>query len=308
MIYKIYKTYILNKSKIGYLKSKCRIVLNIVVGFLYYPLRFFNKLKSIFTSNSNFRLRVLSFHDISSQDEKKFERQIKWLMKKWDFIHPTNFEKIIEGEIKLDRDYLMLTFDDGTISNYHIAKKVLKRLDIHALFFVVTKYALFDNTNAARIFAAENIMLTSNLSEVPANFENMTIDNLKDLVKDGHCIGSHTFSHARLSNLSKSQINKEINKGAKILEGLMGMPIKHFAYPFGDIESINAEASIVASQRFKYVYTGIRGDNGKTINSTNLMRDSNHPHDSLWYTGACLEGAVDMLYSKKINSINNLQT
>ena len=117
MIYKIYKTYILNKSKIGCIKSKCRIVLNIVVGFLYYSLRFFNKLKSIFTSNSNFRLRVLSFHDISSQDEKKFERQIKWLMKKWDFIHPTNFEKIIEGEIKLDIDYLMLTFDDGTISN-----------------------------------------------------------------------------------------------------------------------------------------------------------------------------------------------
>ena len=290
------------KSILSYIKF--RFIVNRIIGFLYYPLRIINSIKFKFQRKHNYRLRILSFHDMSSKDEEKFERQLRWIMKNWDIIDPKIFEKVIRGQEKLKKDSLLLTFDDGTMSNFYVAKNILKKLNIRALFFVVSEYVLINNIKASKIFAAENIMLTNNLSDVPDNFENMKINHLKDLSKDGHIIGSHTLSHARLSSLSNQEIEKEINDGVNLLEELMGYPILHFAYPFGDIKSIGTDASHVACKRFQFTYTGMRGDNGETKHGSNLMRDSNDPNDSLWYMGVSLEGLFDRLYSKKINLIN----
>jgi peptidoglycan/xylan/chitin deacetylase (PgdA/CDA1 family) len=280
------------------IKSIMRAIFNNLLGLLYYPLRLKNKLGN----SSNHRLRVLSFHDIDSKDEKKFERQLIWVMKNWDIIDPLEFEKVLEGKVNLKRDSLLLTFDDGTISNFNIAKNILSNLNIKALFFIVTKYALIENLDESKIFAAKNIMLIDDASDVHDNFENMRAYHLKELINDGHTIGSHTLSHARLSELSGEKLHKEINIGADILENLIGQKIKHFAYPFGNIQSISKEASIEATKRFQFVYSSFRGDNALVDNkNSNLLRDSNDPNDTLWYTGACLEGVVDFLYAKKIN-------
>ena len=42
------------------------------------------------------------------------------------------------------RDTLLLAFDDGTISNLHVAERVLKPLGIKTLFFIIAKYALLE--------------------------------------------------------------------------------------------------------------------------------------------------------------------
>jgi glycosyltransferase involved in cell wall biosynthesis len=273
-----------------------------VLGVFYYPLRAQLRLKRFFSVKPYYRLRVLSYHDIEKKDEKKFEKQLLWIQKKWNIVDPINFEKLISGEEKLERDSLLLTFDDGTLSNYTVAKKILAKHQIKALFFIVSNYALIDNLEDSKKFAANNIMLTS-VDKIPENFVNMRINHLKELISDGHSIGSHTLSHARLSTLNIKDIEIEINEGADLLEKELGISINHFAYPFGDINSINFKSSSVAIERFKNVYTGMRGENSLPLESSNIMRDSNDPNDSLWFTGVCLEGLVDSLYKNKIKSI-----
>lgn len=291
---------------LGYISSQLfnifRLSTKTFLGVFYYPLRGYLRLNRFFSAKPNYRLRVLSYHDIDRQDEKKFEKQLLWITKKWNIVDPKNFEKLINGEEKLEADSLMLTFDDGTLSNYIVAKKILAKHQIKALFFIVSKYALIDNLEDSKKFAANNIMLTS-VDKIPENFENMRINHLKELINDGHSIGSHTLSHARLSTLNIYDIDREINEGADLLEKELGVSINHFAYPFGDINSINVKASGVAIERFENVYTGMRGENSLPLNSSNIMRDSNDPNDSLWFTGACLEGLVDRLYKNKIKSI-----
>ena len=67
----------------------------------------------------------------------------------------------------------------------------------------------------------------------------MNYSNLTDLLNDGHSIGSHTLSHQRLSGINSSEfLTKEIRDSKLELERKLNTTIDHFAYPFGDIESI----------------------------------------------------------------------
>lgn len=234
---------------------------------------------------------------MSQRDEALLERQLQWVMKRWDIVSPAVFAAMVDGETPMERDAVLLTFDDGTVSNLHVAARVLQPMGIRALFFVVAQYALLGEKDDWREFAATRIML-NRPNDVPENFRNMTVADLKWLVRAGHTIGAHTATHARLSSLSGEALREEIVGGGDVLEQHLAVPIQHFAYPFGDFKSLSASAAQIARHRFRYVYTALRGDNGRDRLGGHIRRDSNDPHDSLWYTGACLEGGVDFLYRK----------
>lgn len=93
----------------------------------------------------------------------------------------------------------------------------------------------------------------------------MSINDLKKLQADGHTIGGHTTTHARLSTISSKNLHDEIVYGADLLESYLGTLVRHFAYPLGDFNSINAEVCKLARKRFDYVYTGMRGNNSTVV-------------------------------------------
>ena len=273
------------------------VLLRKYLGGLYFPLRFRNKVARGMKWAPPARLRVLSYHDMPQDSEWLFEQQLRWIMKSWKIVAPECFAAMIGGREPIEQDSLLLTFDDGTLSNLDVATRILDPLGVQALFFVVAQYAM--ERDNWREFASERITLSHDPAGLPGNFQNMSLDDLKRLLSMGHSIGSHTASHARLSELSGAALREEIVTGGDFLEDALDTPIQHFAYPFGNFESLSAEASRIARERFSYVYSGMRGDNSVSPLSWHILRDSNDPHDSLWYTGACLEGGADFLYTKK---------
>lgn len=270
-----------------------------MLSWSYYPLMIKNRVINKFSKNFSPRLRILSYHDMSLADEKLLRNQLQWLMRKWDIVTPEDFVAIIDGTIETKHDTLLLTFDDGTTSNLNVAERVLKPLRIKAIYFIVTQYALLKEEDSWRNFAAQRIILNQNPQIIPDNFRNMSIDDIKFLAAEGHTIGYHTATHARLSELTGNDLQREIVEGADLLEEYLGIQVRHFAYPFGNFESISAEASLIARKRFDYVYSGMRGSNAVHGFPWHLLRDSNNPYDSLWYTGACLEGGADFVYKNK---------
>ncbi len=65
----------------------------------------------------------------------------------------------------------------------------------------------------------------------------MTWDELRALSADPLCtIGAHTMKHFRLSRLSTSEMMREIRESVTRIEQELGQPVRHFAYPYGDIE------------------------------------------------------------------------
>lgn len=62
----------------------------------------------------------------------------------------------------------------------------------------------------------------------------MTWSELKQLAEDPLVqIGAHTLTHPSLAQLPAHEAGYEIEKSKRVLEGNLGIEVRHFAYPFG---------------------------------------------------------------------------
>jgi peptidoglycan/xylan/chitin deacetylase (PgdA/CDA1 family) len=97
-----------------------------------------------------------------------------------------------------------LTFDDGPDPLYTPqVLDILAREHVRATFFDVGKFAK----------ASPGIV--------------------KRQVRDGHIVGSHTYSHILLTRLGEADIKDEMEKGARAVEGVVGKKPLLFRPPYG---------------------------------------------------------------------------
>jgi len=82
----------------------------------------------------------------------------------------------------------------------------------------------------------------------------MTADQIKSAFQKGLCrFGSHTHTHANLSELSDEKLKNELADSKKLLEGLLQTQIVDLALPHGDY---NQKVLEYAKQiGYKYIYT-----------------------------------------------------
>jgi peptidoglycan/xylan/chitin deacetylase (PgdA/CDA1 family) len=73
-------------------------------------------------------------------------------------------------------------------------------------------------------------------------------------------IGGHTTTHIALAQATAPAVDKEMRDNRVFLEGVVQTPIRHFAYPFGNLEACGArEAKIAAAAGFRSAVTTRRG-------------------------------------------------
>ncbi len=274
-------------------------LLRSLLPFAYPALRAGKMMRRLLAPSGTPALRVLLYHDVAPTQLNTFSRQLQWLQKRWHFLTPTQFEAIVDGSEKAREDSLLLSFDDGFASNRVLAEKVLKPLDIQAIFFVVSEFIDQPDAAASRRFIFERLKAGRSPEALPAHWTNMSWDDLQALRQLGHTIGAHTASHERLtSTLAPQVMEQEIIADADRLQARLGCPVRHFAYPFGDLASFSQQAMALAARRFDYVYSGLRGDNLPHPQRHALRRDSQTPLDSHGLLGAFLEGASDARYRR----------
>ncbi len=253
------------------------------------------------------QLRVLILHDIPESEELAFELQIQWLLKHWKIITPSDFESLITGNKEVVGKNLLITFDDGLLSNRIVAEKILNRHGIKAVFFIVSDFADINTRIHAQQFIADYIIPEAKQDNISKNLCNMQLNDLKALLKQGHTIGCHSRRHAYLSNCKNTdELIFEIVTSADNLSDKLGIKIEHFAFPFGGIDSWNQDAFTVASKHYKYIYSGIRGDNARSLSPMAIRRDgASNLSSQFQYTlydnnllGALLNGFADFRYIK----------
>jgi peptidoglycan/xylan/chitin deacetylase (PgdA/CDA1 family) len=285
-----------------------------VLNASYYPIKMAMRIGSLLGLSSENQLRVLLYHDIPPEDKDNFSAQLEWLKRSWNFLTPEKFSSIISGVEPLQGRNLLLTFDDGFASNRVIAEQVLNPMNIKAIFFVMSDFVNLTDLNEVRRFIIQNIYPGLNVKELPLHWRNMGWGDLQALLQQGHCIGGHTRTHARLSKLkNKSDLEREIIFSADQLEKRLGVPVEHFAYTFGDLTSFSDQALAIAQRRFRFIYSGMRGNNTAQKEPFIIKRDSAAFQDDLnnykvfsnRLLGAFLEGAADFKYSKDISLLNS---
>ena len=272
---------------------------------LSYPaLKIFRKSRQFRCVGESKSIRVLLYHDIQPEEYTSFQLQLEWLSHRWTFISPDDFSNIINGNTTINSDSLLLTFDDGFASNRRIVEEILNPIGIKALFFIVSDFANIEDEEEARQFVIQHIQPGISRDNLPKHLTNMRWPDLEALLDYGHTIGAHTRTHARLSGINSSErLSDEIVSSADQLEKRLGIDIEHFAYTFGDLTSFSRQALGVAQQRFRFVYSGLRGNNLDGSPSSVIRRDALNPTDPTALVGAFLEGGADFLYRRALKSL-----
>jgi len=256
------------------------------------------------------RLRVLLYHDVPVDEEDNFYKQLVWLKKDWNIITPLQFESMLLENIPIIGNNLLITFDDGFLSNRAVAEKILNPLGIKAIFFIISEFTKIKESSDARKFISDHIIPNSNLQDIPKKWRNLQWPDLAALIEQGHTIGHHTKTHKRLSECnSKGEMVDEILLSSKEIELNLDIELNHFAYTFGDISSFGKDALLLASSKFGFVYSGLRGNNINHISPMAIRRDAaasqNLNNEYKIFNnkllGAFLDGFADFryIYSRK---------
>lgn len=265
-----------------------------ITGLIYLILE---KLFPIFLKKT--QLRVITLHHLNEVNFKELENLIIELKKKkWKFISPNKFFHLIENISEIEGKNILITFDDGYLSQYNFAQNVLSKYDIKSIFFVTNDF-IFNNDDEN--FVKKNLFPNIKINNVE-KYKSMNIDHLKKLRENDHLIGAHTKTHSNLAKINdQSKLEKEILEAADELEIKLGFKIKNFAYTFGNFESINKEVIELASSRFEYIFSGMRGNN---LFSTRIIaRDAINIFSEKNINLAILNGFYDKIYSKKISEV-----
>jgi peptidoglycan/xylan/chitin deacetylase (PgdA/CDA1 family) len=271
-----------------------------ILAASYYPIKLTKTIGRLLGLSSANKLRVLLYHDIAPRDQANFAAQLRWLKRTWNFVTVDQYVAMVSGQAPIRGRNLLLTFDDGLASNRRIVEKVLNPLGIQALFFVISGFVNLSDKDNWRGFVAKNIHPGMKPEDVHDHWKNMTWSDLAYLLETGHSIGCHTANHARLSQVAAEDLEAEIIESANVLEQKLGIKVDHFAYTFGNLASFSPAALAIARSRFKYIYTGLRGDSSSSIPSWAIRRDSITAVDSLSLVGALLEGGADRFYRDKL--------
>lgn len=116
-----------------------------------------------------------------------------------------------------------ITFDDGYLNNLVHAAPVLKQVGFSATCYVVSQ--LLGKTNVWDV--------ESGIEQTPL----MNVSQLRQWQALGNEVGAHTRNHARLLQLNSALARDEIVGCKSELESLLGVPVNHFCYPYGEYNS-----------------------------------------------------------------------
>ena len=156
----------------------------------------------------------------------KFERQL-WTLRRLGLRGVSMSEGIARLRNDTARGCVVFTFDDGYADTLTAAAPLMKRYGFGATCYIVSGALGTYNRWDAR-YLQEKKPLMSRLQ-------------LDAWLAAGMVVGSHSCSHPRLHELSPDAARDEIAESRVALRNMLGVPIEHFAYPFGDFTDDTVE-------------------------------------------------------------------
>ena len=236
---------------------------------------------------------AITLHHVPDTDFGWIEEFIDGLLEKYEFLSPN---EILSGKTLVDNK-LLLSFDDGFLSQKRLTNKILDPRNIKAVFFVPTSFISLRGEEAFE-FAKTRFFPNSYPQDLSFGaYDAMSWSDLSSLLDNDHVIGGHTGTHPQLSMLTNDQQRQEIVDSADILGEKLGISIKQFAYPFGSIQAVNRASVDIAQERFEISYSNIRGMLDEQASSHFLFRQNIVPGMPMWMAMAAVEGRLDWWYA-----------
>ncbi len=75
----------------------------------------------------------------------------------------------------------------------------------------------------------------------------MTWEMMREMAASGRVeFGAHSVAHPELSGLPEAEARREMTRSRQRVEEMLGRPVRHFAYPYGDPPAVNGRTAALA--------------------------------------------------------------
>ncbi len=170
---------------------------------------------------------VLMYHNLAEEYPEStvsanitpelFENHIKTLISfGFNPIKLSDYYAYVTGNKTLPENPIIITFDDGYLSNFEVAYPVLKKYNVPAAIFVVTS----------------TVGHTPEMGTV--SYPHFSWEQAREMQDSGLIeINSHTHSHKDITGLTTAELQKEIRFSKYLIEKNLQKYCYTFAYPYG---------------------------------------------------------------------------
>ena len=243
-------------------------------------------------------LRILLLHDVPEHHFDALDCLLDTVKRGGGFVTPAEAEAWLAGDAPARGNApCLLTFDDGFASNHRAADVVLSRHGVKALFFVCPGLVDLDGEAQRQGIAAHIFDGRLGAADLPREARLMSWQEIAALNDRGHAIGAHSMTHRRLSRLQGDELSREVLGCNEVLTARLGAPTPWFAYPFGSIDSISADALAVIASAYKFCRSGVRGPNTRATDRRVLRADQIDLAAPEAYLSLIVEGGLDWRYA-----------
>lgn len=151
-----------------------------------------------------------------------------------------DFYQAVVGIKNLPENPILITFDDGYLSNYQYAFPLLKELNMNATIFIVT----------------------GSVGNYKLDHPHFNWDEAREMDNSGFVdIQSHTHSHRDFHTLTPYETLYEVRMSKYLIEKNLGKNVSAIAYPYGFDNEYSQD--IIKSAGFSMInYVGNVGSNG----------------------------------------------
>lgn len=173
-------------------------------------------------------MTILCYHAVEpewtsplSVTPEAFADQIAWLARHRRVVDVATAAALSDRG-RLPRATSAITFDDGFSSVYEHALPVLRRHRVPAMVFVVAE-------------TIEPSGRAVDWVDTPPEWplRTLTLDQLLELEDAGVSVGSHSYSHRVLTELTEAECIDDLRRSRDVLSDALGRAVDHLAYPRG---------------------------------------------------------------------------
>lgn len=223
-------------------------------------------------------LMVLNYHSITPVDgglfnrtPEQFREDLNYLKQKgYNTVSPALFISFLEGKAVLPDKSILITFDDGLVSIYKNAYKILKEFDYSGLFFVIVS-----RVGLSKEYVDWDQLLEMQSSRV-LSIESHTF-NSHYMVSEKE--GTHTALTSRIPlpdgklesyDDYKSRVYNDLKLSKEIIEKNLNKKVQFLSVPFGNANKEVRDISLELG--FKAVFSSGGGINELPLEKWNIKR------------------------------------
>lgn len=195
------------------------------------------------------RVHFIYLHHVFDDELEGFRATLAEIQKSHTFVtYSEAVELVYAGNVT--RPTVCVSFDDGLLTTLK-ASQVMDELGIKGCFFVCPAIVGEKKRSVVKRFAQTRL-------EYPP-MDVLDWAQCEDMIRRGHEIGSHTYSHPNMGDVSVEQAIDELQYSKEHLVRRLGSA-EHFAWPSGRWTNFGAEAAKAAFDvGYRSVASAVRG-------------------------------------------------